>query len=204
MFNNLNKQVRRTREWIFNALLSLLGKKPYEEIKIGNITDEAGVARQSFYRNYDSKEDIVIKYFGNLYEEYAEAVRVKYSSGEDAPDYAELYSLFFSKLLEHKDELLTLKNASLSRLMYNALWQYGNRINDSFYPDGAHPDEKLFYEYFIKYQLGGIITLTIEWIERDMDQSPEELGAIIERITEPFDASHSFLPIMIKKIIELD
>ena len=70
MFKAINKQVERTRKWIFNALLTLLGKKPYNEIKIANIAEEAGVARQSFYRNFENKDDIIIKYIEDIFSEF--------------------------------------------------------------------------------------------------------------------------------------
>lgn len=55
------KQVERTRGIIFEALMNLLDEKSYEEITITNITDRAKVARASFYRNYEDKEDIIYK-----------------------------------------------------------------------------------------------------------------------------------------------
>jgi AcrR family transcriptional regulator len=44
---------------ICEALCQLIQeKRPYEDISLQEIVDKAGVCRNSFYRNYHSKEDI--------------------------------------------------------------------------------------------------------------------------------------------------
>ena len=50
--------------YIAESLLFLMRKKGFADISIGEITDKAGVNRSSYYRNFDSKDDI-IKYFFN-------------------------------------------------------------------------------------------------------------------------------------------
>jgi AcrR family transcriptional regulator len=49
-----NRQVRRTRSWISEALMLLMDEKPYDKITVSDITEKAGIARQTFYRNYDN------------------------------------------------------------------------------------------------------------------------------------------------------
>lgn len=44
------------------TLLELLKNYTLKEITISFLCDEAGVGRASFYRNFDGKEDILIKY----------------------------------------------------------------------------------------------------------------------------------------------
>ena len=46
-------------EHITAAMLSLLKEKPLVEITISELCDRAGVARTSFYRNFQEKEDIL-------------------------------------------------------------------------------------------------------------------------------------------------
>lgn len=61
-----NKQVVRTREWTFQALLLLLEKQPYEEITISQIAQKAGITRQTFYRHYRTKDDVISFYLDNM------------------------------------------------------------------------------------------------------------------------------------------
>lgn len=203
LLEKMNKQVKRTRQWIFGALLSLLRKKPYDDIKIANITDEAGVARQSFYRNYDSKDDIIIKYFESMIDEYINKVVLLYSEGK-LSDYSNVYTLFFEMLLKRKSEILTLKNASLSLLLYNVMWQYGSRLETFFKKSNIIRISDEYTEYLMKYQFGGAITLIIEWINDDMTISPNNMGEMMFKITSNFDHDSSFLPVMINGIKSID
>lgn len=178
MFRTINKQVRRTREWVFGALLSLLGKKPYDEIKIASITEEAGVARQSFYRNFESKDDIVCQYFLTLLDDYTDALTVRYGNIPIC-DFAntvtdetirDVLTIFFETLLTRREDILRLRDASLSRMFYDAVRRYTQMLRTK---SGAGGD------YQISFQLGGIAELTIDWIDREMRETPREMGIIL-------------------------
>ena len=47
------------RDCITKALFNLMKKKDYLEITVSEIVNAAGVSRNSFYRNYQSIEDII-------------------------------------------------------------------------------------------------------------------------------------------------
>ena len=51
-----------TKECIVTALLRLMEKQSYESISITDITNLAGVSRMAYYRNYNSKDEILIKH----------------------------------------------------------------------------------------------------------------------------------------------
>ena len=58
---NMNNEQKNTyvKRQITNALLFLLKEKPLSDISVSELTDKAGIGRVSFYRNYQSKEDIL-------------------------------------------------------------------------------------------------------------------------------------------------
>ena len=56
-----NEANRITRESICTALLELLKTNEFKKISISELVRKAGVSRQSFYRNYNTKEDIVLE-----------------------------------------------------------------------------------------------------------------------------------------------
>jgi len=60
-----NRQVQRTKSWIFEAIMLLMNEKPYGKITVSDITEKAGIARQTFYRNYDNKDEVVFEYLLN-------------------------------------------------------------------------------------------------------------------------------------------
>lgn len=54
-----NPSVIRSQQWLYNSLLMLMKEKPFDSITIGEITKNADLDRTTFYRNFDSKEDIL-------------------------------------------------------------------------------------------------------------------------------------------------
>lgn len=54
-----DRRVQRTRESLFRAFRELVLTRRYDEIKVGDIIGQAGVARSTFYEHYQSKDDML-------------------------------------------------------------------------------------------------------------------------------------------------
>lgn len=65
-----NRQSERSRQWIEEALFSLMEKKPFQEITVTDIAQKAGIARLTFYRNFETKENVLLRYFDGLFESF--------------------------------------------------------------------------------------------------------------------------------------
>ncbi|MTN82446.1 TetR family transcriptional regulator [Turicibacter sanguinis] len=63
------------RESITQALLILMETKDFQKITITEIVNKAGVSRMSFYRNYNSKEDVILKYLYEIYEDWGNNIQ---------------------------------------------------------------------------------------------------------------------------------
>lgn len=63
-----------TRECLQKALVCLMGEKEFDKISITELVKTSGVSRQSFYRNYASKEDILTDMWKNIYQKVSEMV----------------------------------------------------------------------------------------------------------------------------------
>lgn len=55
---------------IIEALFILMEKKPFSSITVTELINKAGVARATYYRNFNSKEDILRKYIHNILNEF--------------------------------------------------------------------------------------------------------------------------------------
>ncbi|MCB0033830.1 MAG: TetR/AcrR family transcriptional regulator [Anaerolineales bacterium] len=61
----IDPRVKRTRRLLGNALVSLILEKAYEQITIKEITDRAEVAYITFFRHYDSIDELLMQVLGN-------------------------------------------------------------------------------------------------------------------------------------------
>ncbi|HEY1273200.1 MAG TPA: TetR/AcrR family transcriptional regulator [Terriglobales bacterium] len=61
-----DERVRRTRGRIDAALVQLLHRRPYGDIRVSHITKKAGVGRATFYAHYAAKDDLLRSQFERI------------------------------------------------------------------------------------------------------------------------------------------
>src|SRR4029453_6969780 len=61
-----DRRVRRTRELLRRALLSLVQEQGYERITVQDILDRADVGRSTFYAHYRDKDDLLLSGFEDI------------------------------------------------------------------------------------------------------------------------------------------
>ncbi|XCY66705.1 helix-turn-helix domain-containing protein [Streptococcus iniae] len=65
-----NSIAMKSRQELIQALLRLMKNNNYQLITVSEISDEAQLSRRTFYRIYDSKNDILEDIFYQLSEDY--------------------------------------------------------------------------------------------------------------------------------------
>ena len=60
MYNETKNNI--VKESLTDAIFNLMKNRKFNDITITELANKAGVSRLSFYRNFESKEDIIIKY----------------------------------------------------------------------------------------------------------------------------------------------
>jgi len=58
----------RSKRLITEALLEIMEEVPFAKISIRDIVDKAGLTRQTFYHNFESKEDVLIHKLDDLFD----------------------------------------------------------------------------------------------------------------------------------------
>lgn len=190
----LHKQVVLTREWTFEALLLLLKEKSYEAITITDITKKAGIARQTFYRNYQSKDQVVALHLDGIFSKLKE-----FSQTKAEMTAKESYLETFSILAEHQEELLQLRLAGLDNLIMERLFLYNQD-----YMKALAQSEKLTRKnrFALSYQLGALLNIVSDWIFDDMLLSAEEMAELFDELNQAYESSPVYLPKMLVRLAE--
>lgn len=111
-----------SKECIVSAILQLTKDKPLSSISISELCNKAGVSRMTFYRNYDSIEDIFVKQLNEIFEEY--------KSDDIAQNTEGLYSdethliHYFNYIYTHRDFLNGLVHCGFDMFFLSMLTQY--------------------------------------------------------------------------------
>ena len=62
----IDRRVARTRNALYDALVTLILRKGYEATTVQDLLDEANVGRATFYSHFTSKEDLLARSLDRL------------------------------------------------------------------------------------------------------------------------------------------
>lgn len=103
---------RRSQEKLQMALAQHLQSKTIDEITIGELTNTAGVSRQTFYSNFDSKQSILLSRIESLFEKSWSKTESLIQSTEIGRE--EFVEVSVRNLLEECDKERTMMRAAFT------------------------------------------------------------------------------------------
>lgn len=159
-----------TKNCIMEALLQLMHTKDYNDISITDITKRAGVSRMSYYRNYKSKDDILLDYMYRILKEYVEDLQdPSFSSNFQTYEHI-LHSLKY--LQKYKDYVLCLTQSNRSQILLYGLDLYMLEVTQS---QNASDLKK----YDLYYYSGALYNIFMHWVQEGMKENAEVIASII-------------------------
>jgi AcrR family transcriptional regulator len=180
-----DRRVRRTRELLLRALLSLIQEQGYDRITVQDIIDRADIGRSTFYAHYRDKEDLLLSGF----EDIRSALATERAAAEQA---AGATSQFLQPLL------VVFRHAEGHRQFWQPLVRKGgaevvvrilrDHVTDlvrehlrSQVPELGRDQPQL--EAAVQFVVGAGMGLLIWWLDNEIPYSAEELYAIFRRLT---------------------
>ncbi len=160
-----------SKECIVSALLHLIYTKPLSTITISELCKKAGVSRMTFYRNYNSKEEIFTKQLAEIFNEY------KNDTGLDSTIgifYDVKHTLHYFTYLENYKDFL-------NGLVYCGFGIYFlEMINDYLCEKWGHLADKCTLYAFA----GALYNTFILWSREGYQETPMELASHLSKIFE--------------------
>lgn len=167
---SINKTNSFFTDCIAEALIELLNEKPLSSISVSEITEKAGVSRMTYYRNFESKEDILEKYIGRILEDYhrevyAHAKHASYIRYENV-------LLGFEYFRRYEDLAKCLMSNNLGWYIRDAVIR--SELGLSLVSENDKESRYVFIAY--ANTLFGIMT---EWVISGMKDDPQKLSKLI-------------------------
>jgi len=169
-----NPMAVRSKIALTSALLRLLMKKEFIDIPVSEITEEAGLSRQTFYSNFAKREDILDYLITGLFERFASRL------AEDGLCRRNLivdYLLFW----DGSRKLLQLLFARKLSYMFQAK-------NREFFIDPEHIPDSVFSaaEWQLPYIRASLAGVTYEllwlWLTDERGLSVDALSSLAENL----------------------
>lgn len=161
-----NERVKRSIE---EAFFSLLKKKAFSEITVSDIIKASGVARASYYRNFDSKEEIIEAYMERQRREVADMITFS-ESVEDIFNKDKLVKAL-EHYLEQKEYILLLYDNGFGTFLQEDM----NRFAEINLGDMPQMSLGRYRLYFLA---GAMFNTTIQWLKSGARESPKEMAEI--------------------------
>ena len=152
-----------TRESIVTALILLFAEKPYEKITVTEIVKKAGVSRTAFYRNYQTKDDVVKELSQNVIDELN-----RFFYGEKYRGNGKLLLLDIFNLIK--------KNDKTASVIFKSKQMVYEILGGKTYLDSVMPNEISTDYYDMISTETALKKVIIEWYNRGMKESPEEMA----------------------------
>jgi len=186
-----NKQVQRTKSWIFDSLMLLMEEKPYDSITVSDIADKAGVARPTFYRNFDDKDEVVLQYLNNSF------------GTENDDKHNNIILLFDHKYLikQQKNLKKILSTASIENRIYRELQKYTISLTER-YKKQLSAEDYLICRYKICYQITGSLRIIFDWFINNMPMPVDNIVSMLNAMNIPKTVQYRDIPGVVVKLKE--
>jgi AcrR family transcriptional regulator len=148
---------------ITNALLSLMEEKEYKNISITDIVNKAGLSRVTYYRHFNDKEEIVIRYFEITKNRFIEQSGIKNLESEKNYEVIILSLFLFFKANIKANKCL--RKAGLDGELLKFL-------STEFLENLPVKLEK----YVALFVAGALFNVLINWLDNDCKDSIEEVS----------------------------
>ena len=169
MNESTNPSAIRSQIEITVALIVLMKKYPYSEITVKQILLESKLARKTFYRNFESKDDVLYSLIKRTLRDYFMIVNT--AEGD-------VLTTIFSYVENYQELLLLLDKNNMLYLPLQCMNEYGPFLRSTLLSE-RNPFNNLFEglnsEYLMGLNIGAIWNVISLWIHRGMKESPDEV-----------------------------
>lgn len=175
-----NRRILYTKKTIKDSLLKLLETKEIHQVTVTDICKNADINRGTFYAHYKDAFDLLQSMEDELFNQILD-----YIDETPVEEYSDSLLLKVIELIsENKDlcKVLLCKqsdNKILDRLIYVASKTEIEQIYSN-----SNEFTKAHLNYYIRYVVGGCISIIQAWLENNLPESPSELVKIINTVNK--------------------
>jgi probable dihydroxyacetone kinase regulator len=177
MAENLNK-TEKTKYRLADSVKECMKTRHVDKITVQNIVDGCGMTRQTFYRNFKDKYDLINWYFDKLVLESFAQIGVDKTVCQSLCEKFEFIKkeqIFFTEAFRSDD--------------YNSLKEHDFELIMSFYTELVTRKRKEplseDIQFLLEMYCQGSVYMTVKWVLSGMKQSPREMAQSLTEAMPP-------------------
>lgn len=171
----MDLRIRRSKGLIYDALLRLLEEMDYKNITIKIIAEEAAVSRPTFYRIYRDKDEILLKYMDEIFEEFFSSV--VYNLKNDR-NHTEVGTKLFQKWRDNRDFFVALQKADLLFKVLERFVDYSSLFQEQIKRIENKKNTR-YHRYLANCCGGGIFMMLYSWFQDNLNPGANDIGEVL-------------------------
>jgi AcrR family transcriptional regulator len=177
-------RVRRTHKFLWEALLALLEEHRFEAISVTDICERAMVHRATFYKHYESKQDLVLQGIKVLISQLEKEMKREEREKREPGHHSRLVALFnhfanykyFYKFLLYEENFTSLQRFLLEEIGTSAENLLKSHLLRSKESVGIPPT------IIAQFDTGAVVSVLVWWLSNDMPVSAEQMAGYLSHL----------------------
>jgi AcrR family transcriptional regulator len=172
-----NRRILYTKKIIKESLIDLLKSKKIHEITVTDICKKSDINRGTFYTHYKDAYDLLKSIEDELFNQIS--IYIEETPVEDYKDVLLLKAL--ELIYDNKDLCKILFSKQMETDLMDRIIYVASKSKIDKLVSSSKVDD-IFLDYFIKYTVGGVVSVIQTWLENDLNEPPKEIVRIINHI----------------------
>lgn len=176
----IDLRIIKTKKSIYDAFISLLSEKTFEEIKVSEICERALINRSTFYSHFDDKFMLFDSLISDMKNSLLDELSKKSISDNSKEYYMDIIRILLDEIDKNKDiyvaSLINNRNSIAMDMIYTTLKEdFSRKAKNS--KEGKIPDE-----FLASFYIGGIYIACMEWIKGGFKYSKDDIIEYIDKL----------------------
>lgn len=173
---------RKTKQLIQTSFMSILEKKTFDSITVGDITKTAQINRGTFYLHYTDKFDLLDQIEQQLFEDlgnHIDELQSRYSSTQTFEKGQEqLAATLFSSIKMHSPLIkIFLSNHGRPGFHLRFRDAFSEKVHVNLVKNESFK-ATVPMDYFLSFITSAFLGLIEQWVHNGLDKTPEEMTAL--------------------------
>ena len=179
-----DRRIQRTQGLLQGALIELISERGYDAITIQDIVDRANVGRTTFYKHYNSKEDLFMSCHEAIVSDFHLSPLHPLSNEELlSPEVPPQMIFAFKHLEQRRARLYPIFQGKDSQLILRQIRDRSAREIEANLRAAFRERESIIpLEMLANYLVGAQIALVQWWLEKRRSHPPEKLAQTFHRL----------------------
>ena len=176
-----DRRVLYTKMFLKESLLELMKEKPVDKITPTELCRKAEINRNTFYAHYYSTRDVLEEIEAEFSDQIIESLSNQFSA--ESIDIPQMLNEICRIIYEKQDFCKILLSGNGDGAFFERIIMLGKNVIINGWRKGGINLSDDQMDMFFAYIVTGSIALIRKWAASDMQQTPAEIAALIERAT---------------------